>query len=98
MTFEQVVALLGVQSLLARRPATLSGGEAQRVAIGRALLSAPRFFLMDEPLTYLDGAHRQEMLAIVARLRDALQFPILYVSHDRDEVDLLAASRVVMEG
>jgi molybdate transport system ATP-binding protein len=97
VTFEHAVELLDIGSLLDRRPATLSGGEAQRVAIGRALLAAPRFFLMDEPLTYLDETRRGEMFGIIARLRDEMRLPILYVTHDRDELARLEATAIVME-
>jgi molybdate transport system ATP-binding protein len=71
-------------------PRTLSGGEAQRVAIGRALLSAPRFLLMDEPLSSLDSARREDIMQVIERIRDELALPILYVSHDRAEVERLA--------
>ena len=96
MGLDEVVAFLGIGHLLDRRPATLSGGEAQRVAIGRALLSGPRFLLMDEPLASLDHARRQEIMALIERVRDELGLPILYVSHDRGEVDRLAATVVEM--
>jgi molybdate transport system ATP-binding protein len=87
---DETVALLGIADLLDRRPRTLSGGEAQRVAIGRALLSGARFLLMDEPLASLDRARAEEILVVIERLRDTLALPILYVSHDRGEVDRLA--------
>ncbi len=89
---EQDTALevLGIGHLLKRMPATLSGGEAQRVAIGRALLSGPRFLLMDEPLASVDAERREEILRVIERVRDELRLPILYVSHDRAEVDRLA--------
>ncbi|MBR0656357.1 molybdenum ABC transporter ATP-binding protein [Plastoroseomonas arctica] len=95
--FEEVVALLGIEALLARRPAKLSGGERQRVALGRALLSRPRMLLMDEPLAALDAARRAEVLPFIARLRDAARIPILYVTHALDEVDALADRMVLME-
>lgn len=94
MGLAEVADFLGIAHLLDRWPRTLSGGEAQRVAIGRALLSGPRFLLMDEPLASLDMARRQEIMALIERVRDELALPILYVSHDRGEVDRLA-SRVV---
>jgi molybdate transport system ATP-binding protein len=96
MGLDEVVTFLGIGHLLDRRPRTLSGGEAQRVAIGRALLSGPRFLLMDEPLASLDQARRQEIMALIERVRDELGLPILYVSHDRSEVDRLAATVVEM--
>ena len=86
----EVVALLGLGPLLDRRPQTLSGGEKQRVAIGRALLASPRLLLMDEPLASLDAARKAETLPYVERLRDELRIPIVYVSHSREEVDRLA--------
>ncbi len=90
MTLEDTAAFLGIAHLLDRWPRTLSGGEAQRVAIGRALLSGPRFLLMDEPLAALDRARREEVLRVIERLRDEVRLPILYVSHDRAEVERLA--------
>lgn len=90
MALDEAVAFLGIGHLLARMPRTLSGGEAQRVAIGRALLRGPRFLLMDEPLSSLDAARREEIMAVIERIRDELRLPILYVSHDRMEVERLA--------
>ena len=94
---EEAIAFLGIGHLLARAPRTLSGGEAQRVAIGRALLAGPRFLLMDEPLASLDAARRDEIMRVIERIRDELELPILYVSHDRAEVDRLADRVVAME-
>jgi molybdate transport system ATP-binding protein len=96
ITLEESIAFLDIAPLLDRWPATLSGGEAQRVAIGRALLSGPRFLLMDEPLASLDRARREEIMAMIERIRDELQFPILYVSHDRSEVERLASSIITL--
>jgi molybdate transport system ATP-binding protein len=96
MTLDAVVDFLGIAHLLDRWPRTLSGGEAQRVAIGRALLSGPRFLLMDEPLASLDQARRREIMALIERVRDELGLPILYVSHDRGEVERLAGRVVEM--
>ena len=90
MALEEATAFLGIGALLKRMPRTLSGGEAQRVAIGRALLSGPRFLLMDEPLSSLDHARRDEIMAVIERIRDELRLPILYVSHDPAEVERLA--------
>ena len=77
----RVVELLGLGALLQRKPKTLSGGEKQRVAIGRALLAQPRILLMDEPLAALDVPRKTEILDYVERLRDELGIPIVYVSH-----------------
>lgn len=84
------IDLLGISHLLDRWPRTLSGGEARRVAIGRALLSSPRFLLLDEPLSSLDRARREEIMALIERLRDTLKLPILLVTHDRAEAERLA--------
>lgn len=88
--FDEAVAFLGLGALLDRLPETLSGGEAQRVAIGRALLSGPRLLLLDEPLSSLDPPRRREIMRVIERIRDELRLPILYVSHDREEVARLA--------
>lgn len=88
--FDAVVDLLGIGALLDRRPPSLSGGERQRVAIGRALLMKPRALLMDEPLAALDGARKAEILPMLAELRVLRRVPILYVSHQMDEVVRLA--------
>lgn len=90
--FDEVVQLLGIAPLLKRRPANLSGGEAQRVAIGRALLSQPRILLLDEPLASLDRARRDELIAYLQHLRDQTPLPMLYVSHAEDEVRRLTAA------
>lgn len=94
LSLNEAAQFLGIGHLLDRWPRTLSGGEAQRVAIGRAVLAAPRFLLMDEPLASLDRARREEIMAVIERLRDELKIPILYVSHDRDEVERLATTIV----
>lgn len=91
LSVDDAVEFLGIGHLLKRWPHSLSGGEAQRVAIGRALLSGPRFLLMDEPLAGLDAARRAEIMTVIERMRDTLRLPILYVSHDRAEVERLTA-------
>ncbi|MGH6611384.1 MAG: molybdenum ABC transporter ATP-binding protein [Burkholderiaceae bacterium] len=96
-TFDAVVELLGLASLLEQRPHTLSGGEKQRVAIGRALLAQPRLLLMDEPLASLDAQRKDEVLNYVGKLRDEFNVPILYVSHALDEVLRLATSLVLID-
>ncbi|MSO70528.1 MAG: molybdenum ABC transporter ATP-binding protein [Alphaproteobacteria bacterium] len=92
-----IVALLGLEALLARRPSALSGGEKQRVAIGRALLANPRLLLMDEPLAALDDARKAEILPYLERLRDEARVPIVYVSHSVAEVARLASIIVALE-
>jgi molybdate transport system ATP-binding protein len=94
---DDIVELLGIGPLLARRPATLSGGEKQRVAIGRALLMGPRLLVLDEPLAALDQARKDEILPYLERLRDEMRLPMVYVSHSRDEVVRLADQLVVLE-
>jgi molybdate transport system ATP-binding protein len=93
---DHVIDLLGIGGLLARRPANLSGGEKQRVAIGRALLAHPRLLVMDEPLTALDEARKAEILPYIERLRDEAGVPIVYVSHAIAEVARLATTLVVL--
>jgi molybdate transport system ATP-binding protein len=92
----RVVDLLGIGSLLERRPGRLSGGEKQRIAIGRALLADPRLLLMDEPLASLDEARKAEILPYIERLRDHSKVPIVYVSHSIAEVTRLASTIVLM--
>lgn len=96
LCFDAVVELLRLAPLLGRRPYNLSGGEKQRVAIGRALLADPRLLLMDEPLASLDLAHRAEILPFIEELRDRLRIPIVYVSHAMEEVVRLADTLVLM--
>ena len=95
--FDRVVSMLGIAPLLGRRPGALSGGEKQRVAIGRALLSKPSLLLMDEPLAALDDERKDEILPYLERLRDETAVPILYVSHSVAEVARLATTLVVLE-
>ena len=97
-TIEQTVELLGIGPLLGRRPSSLSGGERQRVAIARAVLASPRLLLMDEPIASLDASRKGEILHYIERLRDAMQIPIVYVSHAIDEVVRLADTLVVLSG
>jgi molybdate transport system ATP-binding protein len=94
---DEVLALLGLEPLLARRPYQLSGGERQRVALGRALLSQPRLLLLDEPLAALDAARREEVLPYLETLRDKLSIPMVFVSHQLDEVLRLATHVALME-
>jgi len=93
---DRVVDLLGIAALLPRRPGRLSGGEKQRVAIGRALLADPRLLLMDEPLASLDDARKAEIYPYIERLRDEARVPIVYVSHSLAEVARLASTVVLL--
>jgi molybdate transport system ATP-binding protein len=97
IALQDVVDLLGIGHLLKRRPHTLSGGEGQRVAIGRALLAQPRLLVMDEPLASLDAARKDEILPYLLRLKTTLSLPILYVTHALDEVARLADTLVLIE-
>lgn len=95
LTLDRVVDTLGIGHLLERRPRTLSGGEKQRVSIGRALLTSPRLLLLDEPLAALDQPRKREVLAFITRVRRELDVPIVYVSHAVSEIAQLA-DRVVL--
>jgi molybdate transport system ATP-binding protein len=94
--FTHVVELLGLRDLLDRRPGNLSGGEKQRVAIGRALLSSPRLLLLDEPLASLDAHRKSEVLQYIELIRDEVKVPIVYVSHSVEEVVRIADTVVLM--
>ena len=96
ITFDEVVELLGVTALLERSPKNFSGGERQRVAIGRALLSQPKLLLMDEPLSALDRVTKSEILPFLERLRDRLSLPIFYITHDLAEIERLADHMVLL--
>lgn len=95
---DDVIEMLGIGNLLSRRPNLLSGGEKQRVSLGRALLGNPEILLLDEPLSALDQGRKNEIMPYLENLRDARKLPILYVSHAIDEVVRLADHLVVMEG
>ncbi|MEM8854414.1 MAG: molybdenum ABC transporter ATP-binding protein [Pseudomonadota bacterium] len=97
MGFDAAVEMLDIGPLLQRRPGDLSGGEKQRVAIGRALLAEPRLILADEPLASLDAARKAEILPHFERLRDEVSVPILYVTHAVEEVARLATTVVTLE-
>ena len=94
--FAHVIELLGLKDLLDRRPGNLSGGEKQRVAIGRALLSSPRLLLLDEPLASLDPHRKNEVLQYIELMRDEIKIPIVYVSHAVEEVVRLADTVVLV--
>jgi len=97
LSLETVVTMLEVGDLLERRVSDLSGGERQRVALARALMSAPELLLLDEPLAAVDVERRRRILPYVLRVRDDLGIPVIYVSHDRGEVDQLADRVIVIE-
>lgn len=94
---DQVANLLGLTGLLQRRTDSLSGGESQRVGIGRALLRSPRFILMDEPVAALDATRREEVLPFVERMHSNLKVPVLYVSHNIDEICTLCDQLLVLD-
>lgn len=105
IALDDVIDVLGISDLMARKPSSLSGGERQRVAVGRALLSQPRILLMDEPLASLDQGRKREVLPFLTELNERFAIPILYVTHDTDEVlelahdiVLLSRGRVVAHG
>ncbi|RJT43017.1 molybdenum ABC transporter ATP-binding protein ModC [Rahnella woolbedingensis] len=95
--FDSIVRLLGIEALLDRFPLTLSGGEKQRVAIGRALLTAPEILLMDEPLAALDIPRKRELMPYLERLAQEVSIPILYVTHSLDEILRLAEKVLVLD-
>lgn len=97
IAMEQVVEILGIEHLLARRIHHLSGGEQQRVAIGRALLTSPKLLLLDEPLASLDIQRKQELLPFIRRLHEELRIPVLYVSHALTEILQLADCAVFLK-
>jgi molybdate transport system ATP-binding protein len=93
----RVTELLDIGRLLDRRPGQLSGGERQRAALGRALLAQPRLLLLDEPLGSLDEERKEEILPYLVRLRDEANIPMVYVSHDADEMRQLATQVVMLK-
>ena len=97
ITFKQVTDLMDLHPLLDRRPQKLSGGEQQRVAIGRALLTSPQLLLMDEPLANLDSQRKQDILPFLIRLRREMKLPIVYVTHSLGEVLQLVDTLVLLQ-
>ncbi|KRR07921.1 molybdenum ABC transporter ATP-binding protein [Bradyrhizobium jicamae] len=95
--FEEVIELMGIAPLLDRSPALLTGGEQQRIAIGRALLSQPRLLVMDEPLAALDRRAKSEILPFLERLHEKVALPMIYITHDMVEIERLANHLVIME-
>lgn len=94
LAFDETIAFLGISHLLDRWPRSLSGGEARRVAIGRALLANPRFLLLDEPLSSLDRPRREEIMRAIEHIRDVLRLPVLMVTHDPEEAERLGTQIV----
>jgi len=94
---ERVVSMLEIESLVDREVGALSGGERQRIALGRALMSGPSLLLLDEPLAAVDVPLRRRILPYLQRVRDELHLPLVYVSHDREEVQRLADYVLVLE-
>ncbi len=88
--FDRITDLLDIKPLLGRRPSKLSGGEKQRVALGRALLYSPKLLLLDEPLSALDAAHKAEIIPFFQRVKQDIKIPMLYVSHDHSEIKQLS--------
>jgi molybdate transport system ATP-binding protein len=95
--YEHITQVLEIESLTERRVNNLSGGEKQRVALARALLTSPRILLLDEPLASLDSGLKAKILPYLARIRDEFQLPMLYVTHDWDEVTALCTETLIME-
>ncbi len=95
--WDQVIEMLAIGHLLQRKPDKLSGGEQQRVAIGRALLASPKLLLMDEPLASLDNQRKQEVLPFIRKLHDELDIPVIYVSHSLQEVLQVTDTMVLMK-
>jgi molybdate transport system ATP-binding protein len=93
----RVIEVLEIEALLERAVGTLSGGERRRVALGRALLSAPRLLLLDEPLSGLEARLKERILVYLRRVRDELRTPLLLVSHDPGEVEALCEEALLLE-
>ena len=97
-SFEEIIQILGIEGLLKRKPKYLSGGEAQRVALGRALCQKPDLLMMDEPLASLDEMRKEELLPFIKDLPKKFNLPILYVTHSTRERTYLADKRLFFRG
>ncbi len=95
--FQQIIQLLGIEPLLKKRVAYLSGGEKQRISIGRALLSSPNILLMDEPLSALDQARKEEILSYLELIPEQFKIPILYVTHNVQEAERLSQAFIAVD-
>ncbi|HIW06982.1 MAG TPA: ATP-binding cassette domain-containing protein [Candidatus Ignatzschineria merdigallinarum] len=95
--FQQIIQLLGIEPLLKKRIAYLSGGEKQRISIGRALLSSPNILLMDEPLSALDQARKEEILSYLELIPEQFKIPILYVTHNVQEAERLSQEFIAVD-
>ena len=95
--FDQVIDMLGIERLLSRRPARLSGGEKQRVAIGRSLLMSPSLLLMDEPLASLDDDNKAGIMPFISAITRDLHIPVIYITHSKEEIDVLADKVIRVE-
>jgi molybdate transport system ATP-binding protein len=96
-SYEHITNILEIEPLAERRVTNLSGGEKQRVALARALLASPQILLLDEPLASLDTILKSKIIPYLARIRDEFHLPMLYVTHDWDEVQMLCAEALIME-
>ncbi len=96
-TIERVVDVMEIAPLLERNVTTLSGGEQQRVAFARAILSAPRLLLLDEPMSSLDTRLKQRLIPFLLRIRDEFRIPLIYVTHDADELFALCDEVLVLD-
>jgi molybdate transport system ATP-binding protein len=96
-SYEHVTEVLEIRPLVNRRVTNLSGGEKQRVALARALLASPALLLLDEPLASLDTTLKSKIIPYLARIRDEFHVPMLYVTHDWNEVQALCTEALIME-
>lgn len=97
VSFEETIALLEISTLLGKKPHALSGGEKQRVALGRALLSNPQLLMLDEPLASLDGRLKAQILPFLERITQNINIPMLYISHDMHEIKQITDHVIYME-